>query len=586
VLCIMAVAGMVTVRGVDSRLARGARQVRSRVVGPLGLALLVGVAGAAYAYQRLGTGYEHGGYRSTQQEKAADAQWERTWLPRATPFSVEGGEVSLIVDTAARRVTGSWALSGVKAERGHLNVGLPHGVQLSRVVVAGVEARPEISLDQAMIPLGACASSGCEVEMAWVVDGRGWVVGPVPTVMGEAKREPPWISSAGVWLMSARALPQLGLDAHRLMLSPSDRATAGLPPQPGDIAPDASASVDASAPAGAWRWSVTLPQGEERSGTIAGPLRFAVVWAPGAAVVDVDGVRYLSDPTRSDVIEDLAHDVSRMRTCVDRRMGGGISVSEVAQFPRKLGESEVYGDTLLLAEDPHWDIARQGTGRWKRQAAIAELIARQRVLDAANLRQGAGVTWLIEGLPGAIGLLCGGDENGTTALQTLLERHGEVVDAEIGASKTPIVALGAANHEEWAHEYAPLATVSWAARAMPADIEALLRGVRVEGVPSALAAVAGEEEAAEMLGPLRLSDVSVRPSSRGASVIRKAWSQGSWTPDDGDGALLMFSRAGDRLVAREMQVGAVPGKDTKVLYLDERAGYERAVIDNRIEAGH
>lgn len=63
------------------------------------------------------------------------------------------------------------------------------------------------------------------------------------------------------------------------------------------------------------------------------------------------------------------------------------------------GDSRLSNGHLLLAQTPDWDVAPAGVGRWARRAHIAELLARQRLLSASDLREQPGHVWLSQGLP-------------------------------------------------------------------------------------------------------------------------------------------------------------------------------------------
>lgn len=579
VVAIMAVAGLLMVRGVDSRLAHGARQIRQRFAGPILVVLIASLVGAAVAYDRMGTRYAEGGYRSSSDQKVAAAARERRWLANAGRYATAGGEVWIAVDPALQRVRGRWLLRQVRSDDGRLDLELPHGLGLAEVRVEGRAVRPAVAHDHAAVPLGACAATGCTLELHWTVDARGWIVDHIETIMAEAKREPASASRHGVWLTADRVMPRLGFDTDDLLSAPADRAQAGLAPEPSLPLRNARAAATGVAPAGDWRWSVAINGTAAQRGTTDGPLDFAAVWAPGAKVTRIGDISYASDPSRADLLPGLAADVASMRACVERRLGASAPLRAVAQLPRGLGESRMHGSTLLLAEEPHWDIAGTGAGRWQRQATIAELLAAARIAAGSDARRGDGANWLTAGVGGAIGLLCSADLNGIAALHRLVERGAERTTTALAANASPIRSLADAGDAAWVAEYAPLAALGWVARAKPEELAALIVRVRESGdVGQALQAVAGGARAAELLGPPQQSDLSVRRSDGRLTVERERWLNGRWVPAQGRASVLEYSArpVQARPVALGQRVGATGG----VLYLDDRAAYERSVIDN------
>jgi hypothetical protein len=381
-------------------------------------------------------------------------------------------------------------------------------------------------------------------------------------------------------------MPRLGFDADRVLRTPYDRQRFGLPeeiPLPGWAA---CLPSGAAAPAGHWTWRVAVddggPQPYIREGEIQGLLDFAAVWGPSMERSEVAGVTLRHDRSRVATAAAVAEDLADMQAGVARRLGIHPDIHGVAQWPRELGDSTVSGQWLLLAEDPHWDVADQGVGRWVRRAEIAEALARKVVRDACDLREGEGAVWLSDGLAGAIGLLCVAETDGLEALAALLSRGADRVTQALAASAVPVGPLKEALTEGWAADYAPLAAFNWVSRQTPQSLARLFEQVRKRGdVGTALAAVAGPDVAAGMLGLPNASDMHVagavsRPRLSGE---RWQWRGGGWTAMSSVVKARRYSVENGRLVARQGGDASFPAA-TDAFYLDAWPAYEREADDN------
>lgn len=557
---LLALTAMATRRGTDEGWQPRLRHLRASAFGLAGIgAVAAAVALGGFSAWLHRAYVVDGGYETDEETLAKDAAWEKRWLPRQAAFSVAGGEVALTIDPAARALRGDWRLDGVRAAGKELHALLPNGFELIEVRVGGQPVTATAADDHLAIPLAACPEAGCAVDIAWRLSAAGW----------DAERRPSWLVGDAWWLRAADVMPRLGLDADRVPRVPADRLRHGLPAAFALPAHTASLPVDAAAPAGHWRWRVAVTGvAAAQGGEIHGLLDFAALFAPAdARRSEADGLALIHDASRGADAAAIAADVAAMRACVARHLDGVPEVAAVAQWPRGLppgtaADAALSGKLLLLAEDPHWDIAGRGTGRHARRADIAAALARRVVLDAADLRQGPGALWLSAGLPGAIGLLCVAEADGAAALQALLGRGAVRVTQDLAMAEVPVGPLAAALTDDWAAPYAPLAALAWTARQTPASLAALLTAVRAgQDVAGPLAAAVGAERAALFLGPPNAVDLHARDGA--ASGERWRWEGGGWQPA---GPAAAPWRVGDE---------AAP------LWLEDWPAYEREPGDNR-----
>lgn len=582
-ILLLALAAMLAQRGTDEGWRVRWRAFRSRLPGRAGgAALAASVALFAFAQVLHQRYVVEGGYETLEEKIAGDAAWEARWLAQQGALAVEGGSVELEVDAVRRLLIGRWRLSGVRATGNTLHAELPLGFQLSAVRVQGHEIRAEVKHDHLAAPLGDCPAVGCEVEIAWTLPAAGW----------DVEHRPSWLLESGFWLLASEVMPRLGFDADRVLRTPHERARFGLAAEVALPAWFAALPSGAVAPAGQWTWRVSVA-GDSRSGATSGPLDFADARSAVLARSEYEGgdggFAVLHDRSRQAVAALVAEDVASMRACVARRIGQAPAIETVAQWPRELGETSVSDRWLLLAEDPHWDVADKGTGRWVRRAEIATAMARRVVQDAADLRQGAGASWLSEGLPGAIGLLCVGEADGIAALEALLSRGADRVTQALAGSKVPVGPLALARTGGWAADYAPLAALDWVANQHPAQLEELLKNLRGSGdITQVLTRLAGKPATDLFLGPPNASDIRVASQRTMLTGERWRWSAGDWLPAGStpqpwrlhatDGGL-EIARGQDALLSR-----AGSGQANAIL-LDAWPSYERSPLDNAAGTG-
>lgn len=526
VTLMLALAGLAIPRGTDGRWGVAWRQARRRLWGPIGAAGLAAVIALCllgpWQERRL---VDEGGYRSWDGKLADDAAWERRWLARAAAFSVGGGSLEATLEPGQRRVLGVWRLQDVRSANGQLHMETPHGLQDLEAEVNGQAAKVEAAEDHAAVELGECAASGCQVVLRWRVDVRGW----------DAEGAPAWMLDRGIWARASDLAPRLGFDRDRTLAAPADRQAHALDAAVRPLPSKATVAVDAIAPAAPWRW--TLRRGSEvlLQGEGSGPLDFAAVWAPAAHTTAVGRLRLFHDVTRGATALSVAEDVEEMTQCVARRLGRAPAIASVVQLPRRLGSTAVAGDTLLLPEEPGWDVADQGRGRWLRRADIAAALARRDVRDAGELREGEGSQVLAQGLAGAIGLLCVGDVDGLKALSALLDHGADTATQALAASKVPVGPAALAQDAGWYAQYGPLAMLSLAVVIDPQRYTALADEARTRGDAAAAIRAVFPAEADAVLGAPRSADLHVarRDGQWAHDGEHWEWKEGGWRTADG-----------------------------------------------------
>ena len=583
VLLLLALAAMWTRRGTDERWRLRWLRFGQRLRRGPGAAALIAVAlllaSDAWLQQRYVT---EGGYQTQAEEQAEDAAWEQRWLPQQASFTTQGGEVSLTVRPQQRDLLGRWQLLGVKLS-GHaaggpalLHATLPHGFELQAALVEGRTVSATVDGEHLALPLPSCPEAGCSVELRWRLPATGWT-----SVGHDELARPSWLAGAAFWLRAADVMPRLGLDASRILRTPADRQALGLAVEPTWPAYRATLPAGAAAPAGDWRWQVTVDGQPDAtvSGTLQGLLDFAAAQLPHSEPTVVDGVRLAHDAGRVAEARAVADDLSAMRRCVAQHLSQVPAVATVQQWPRGLpagnSDATLAGSTLLLAEAPHWDVAAQGTGRWVRRAAIATALARRVVLDAADLREAAGSLWISEGLPGALGLRCVAETDGPAALQALLARGAQRSTQALAGAEVPVGPLATALPTGWAPDYAPLAALGWTLQQPPAALQQMLAALRqADGVAAALTAQAGATTAALWLGPPRAVDLHAQGNR--ATGEQWVWSNGGWQQEPGTPAM-----HGVRWIDQRLQWQADASEGTlPVFWLHALPAYEREPRDN------
>ncbi len=580
---VVAAAGVLLPRGFDSRLQHGFRQVRARIAGPSGvLAVLAVVALVGTGLLLQNQLIEEGGYQVAQAERAEDAAWEKRWFPDETnssSFSVEGGDLRLTIDRETRAINGHWRLRQVIAREGYLHADLPHGLEVTKASVGGHEAETQAQYDHMAIPLGDCATRGCDVTLNWSVRWKGW------SAAGDAS----WSTPTGHWLRAEDVAPRLGLNSDRLLRGAATRQDFGLDGEMRLPEAQAATASHAIAPAGDWRWQVGFLENSQEvdilgnpAGSTNAPLDFAALWGTQVKSSRSGDIQIAHARQNAGQINGVAMDTSDMQACVSRRLGTPITVNQVLQWPRGLGATAVSGDTLQLAEDPHWDIADRGVGRWLRRAEIAKALARRQLVDMTDLRSTSGALWVSEGVAGAIGVLCVADTDGLDAFAKILTRYSEAATTALALSEVPVGALAAAESDSWVTDYAPLATLDWAAQQTPDTLKALLAEIKSrQDIHSVLASRTGQVTADNMLGKPLASSLNLVTENNLIHVngTRWAWRDGGWHELEATPQYRILSSVNGVVRPTETIAGPISAERLKaapLLLLDEWQSYERA----------
>lgn len=573
---LLALAAVVNRRGLDHGWGSRLRRCRQRLFGWSGLVAVGGVlalcACSIWLEQRFVT---EGGYETEEQRQAKDAAWENRWLAQQAAFSVRNGDVLLTILPESGELRGRWRMHGVRAAGRELHASLPTGCEVEKVLVQWKRVGFTVDNDHLCIPLSDERASGCAVDISWRLPAAGWASGD-----HDEAAKPSWLVGESFWLRAQDVMPRLGFDAERVLRTAADRARLGLPERV--VLPDYQSCLahEAVAPSGKWRWEVEI-KGHENvaiGGSLNGLLDFAALHAPDARITQVDGVTVIHDPRRRWDAQVVAEDLAAMRARVEHHLGAVPDIDTVAQWPRGLppgaGDAAVAGTTLLLAEEPHWDVADAGTGRLARRADIAAALAARVISDAADLRQGPGGGWLGMGLPGALGLVCVAETDGTPALQALLARGAQQTTKALAEAETPVGPLDLAVGDAWVAKYAPLATLAWASRLSPENIARLSRTVRRDSdIAAALISLFGLDVAATHLGPPLAADLHVVGDQ--VTGVRWTWQAGGWQTLTDQPAPRGLQVQNGRLIWAREQLPA-----TATLILDDWSAYEREPKDN------
>jgi hypothetical protein len=572
VALLIALAAWVQVRGLDSRLAKGGQLLLSRLRGPIGIAIAGSVSLCVALYLILDNQFtSQGGYQSRSAEMTMDAKWEQRWLPLATAFAVDGGELVLHVDTQRSQIQGHWQLRNVSAANNLLHLELPQWLDQLTATANGVTATIEQDDEHATVALNECSAGGCDVQLQFTVTPRGW----------STEGEQHWISSSGIWAHAALLAPRLGFDQDRRLRSPRERRLHGLASDLHVIDSRALSSVSGIAPDGVWLVKLVIDNRPQPDAIINSTLDFIVQASAQGEQRLFGSLTVVSDITRAVQATQVADDVKSMQACVATRLGIAPRIDLVAQLPRGMGSSAIANGTLLLAEAPHWDVVEQGSGRWQRQATIAALLAQQTLIEYTTLRQGEGSRAFILGVSGALGRTCVADTAGIKALQVLLNRDSERIAQALGSSVTPVAAVLFDSPDKWLKEYVSPAYLSFVAQRSSDDFKSLIAAINKHGaVTKAFDEVLGAHTAALYLGLPQSFDIRIDEQANTIHAVREQWLSGGWKPitRHNTDTLLELSPRDQRIHAKPMSIDEPP--KAMSLLLDNWMGFERTPIDN------
>lgn len=585
VLMLLSLAGIVRIRGLDSRLQNMGIVIWQRLLGASGAMLALSLVVAALLYPVMQNKFvTQGGYLSHAQSLNEDADWEQRWLSSTAPWSVSGGELRLDIDTGVGRIEGHWAIHGVTSENGLLHMELPQWLSIQAVSVDGLETEVDTGNEHVLIKLGSCAETGCEVSLSFFISPSGW----------NAEGDQAWMSAAGIWAEARDVVPRLGIDALKMIRSPLERNLHGLAESPPALDLEVFQSAVGVAPAGNWTLALDT-DGDLRQIVLHDqPLDFTVFKSNRGVPLEQEGLTVWTDKSRLAQAGAVLEDTQQMQACVARRLGRAPELSLVAQRPRQMGPSVLAGGILLLAEDPNWDVAPGGTGHWQRQSHIAGLLAKDVLATSTDLRQGQGAKAFLSGVSGAIGQLCAGDTNGTESLQILLSRATERINQAIAASASPVGAMTQDVPESWQDEYAANANVPWVAQTGSEQFAELLAIVRESGsVEYGLASLLGDTYADIVLGIPMASDVMVsrQDSDNGndgfISLKKYRWQSGGWTSFEDTSDMISLETGDIQMPVRKVTLDEAEqvlqdsvSSGQPMLMLDSQPAFERTPANN------
>ncbi|MEM7138009.1 MAG: ABC transporter permease [Myxococcota bacterium] len=471
----------------------------------------------------------HGEFASVAEDRRERAEWERRWWRHAVPFSVDGGELTAVLQPSKRRVDVRWRLSHVRSQGNRLDFALPHGVRVDGAHAGGAALRVEQGFDHAVVRLDGCGVP-CHVELNLSGELLGWPVDD----------RPPWLSSAGVDARASDFVPRLGHEGERALRGVALRQSHGLPAATRSLLPDAYRSALGVAPRGDWQVEIVVDDGEREvvlSRAWRGPLDFAVAWpASRPQTTRAGDLMARHGPTHRRTATELLDDALTMQRCVEAMLGRSIDIGVVHQAPRGLGPIALHGSTLWVPEEEGWDAGSEGPSRWQRRANLAHALAAQSLVDGANLRAEPGSPWLTDGLAGWIGLECVRTNDGADAWQALMQRRSDRVVEALGALDAPVQGFSSDGAADWVPEYAPLAAQGWAMSvgkdvALGRVTELVIALREGHSVVDALRKILGSEEAERILGPPYASDAAVEvlaDGKRRARGSRWSWGEGGW----------------------------------------------------------
>lgn len=527
-----------------------------------------------------------GGYKSTAQDIADRANWEEAWWQKASEYEMAGGTVEVSISPSTRQGEILWRLNGLVGDAEYLHATMPHGVELVRASIAGVERRVERDEDHISIDVGECKQSSCDLVLELSVGFDDWPL-----------EDPVWLYESGVWLRAADILPTLGHDRSHLVLGELDRVKNGLSPKvPGMPKTTALTSLESVAPAGNWRWQVTIvnePGADSlligAEGASEGPLNFSTVWLPDATAVvnqSAGGHSLWFTPVRSELATAINQDISRLSDCVETRLGASLPEFATIQSPDHQGHIALHNNLLWLPEDEIWNAEPGGFGYSVVQYNLARAMAKRLVLDHLNIRDGYGARWLVEGVSGWVAFNCIGNVVGSDTALNLRGHYAEDVLEQLSNPDNPVTRVSE-SVDDWVETYAALVMQNWNGGLSEVTelefLNAVSANMKSTGLSSAVAQVAGEETAELMMGPPLSYDIVVSRGADGseASVSARYWRwQGTgWQEENSPTRRLEKKQSSVSLNAHT--VGSQSDKGD--YYVAPYPAFERTMEDNFVE---
>ncbi|MEM8768086.1 MAG: hypothetical protein AAGE43_11610 [Pseudomonadota bacterium] len=551
---------------------------RERAMGPAGAISIVATIAVVFFTSLLNTQLiDEGEFETKADAIAADINWEKTWWPEATAFSVLGGSVQIDLNPAARKGNIVWRLEGLKTEA--LNGTLPHGIALSSASLAEGESESVLLVrqddDHFVVSAPDCLT-GCDLILRLSVEAQGW---PVETA--------PWLHGSGVWLRAENVLPTLGHDPRRLARSLVDRKAYALPAElPEMPAKETLTPIRGVAPAGEWRWQVNAPGGTAlgAEGAGRGVLDFAYVWLPeGPELTSQDGVRFLASPSRKTQLPLLAEEILTLGQCVAQELGQQPELYAVIQSPRDLGAAAMHGTLLWAPEDAIWESDGSGLGGWQRQFNIAQTLGRQVTLRDHDLRAEHGAQWLLEGVTGWTALRCVERRSGFEAANALRKLQAEQLIETFAESDEPITTAADA-YGDWLTHYATLALDNWGAAdasRSPAAVAGVLTEAADGPLIDAMTSIFGEAQVAALMDVPKAGDVAITRTETGIEITatRWSWAVSGWEVTDSPTRLLLRTESGQGDYWIDPTQPDATGSG---LLIDPTPRFERTLDDNKL----
>lgn len=541
------------------------------------LVLLLG--SGALLYQRL---VLQGEYQTQADQLADTAQWEKHWWQQANSFHVAAGNVIIHIDPESRSAQVEWRLQHVRTSNGLLHGSLPHAVTLQAASVNGQPVKTKTAHEHFAIPVQNCPNSGCNIVLKLSANFADW----------PDHDHQNWLHPSGVWLRAEEILPRLGHDPDKPLQAPAEREHFALPAQLPTLPASALQAAQGVAPSARWQWQVTFNKmGEhtQNQGLITGPLDFAVAWVPEQPpLLERAGYQIWHGKNHQTTAQEVLADVQTMQQCVSDLLGANITIQQVLQSPREMGDVHVYGQLLWLPEHLGWDIASAGFGRQLRRMQIAQALSSHAIAYLADLRATPGSRWLLDGVSGWLGMECVRRQTDTEtwlALQTW--QADSLVDA-LGSLSVPVVALADAGQAAWVRPYSALTTLNWAAQIGTVQATQIVRQVIThvrsgQTVSQALQNQAGQATANALLGMPVASDIAlVHDAEQGMQVTaqRWQWRDGSWHDAEATQQVLVVApqtgTAATTMPLAQLQQSTAQS----FIALDQLPSYERTPEDN------
>lgn len=578
-LLFFGLAVMLLPRGKDSRLSAFKQfKLRSLMSAPAVVLLLAFVGLFASLLVLNEQLIEKGGYKTVADERRDNARWEQLWNVEGQDigFSVQGGELHLGVNTEQGYVEGHWQLKQLQTKSGVLFAQAPEGMQEFSALLNGQEVLASIENDLIAVPAEECRATDCSMSLKWKTQSEGW----------STTAQIPWITQEGIWADASMFAPSLGIDPDNMLRSTLHRETQGLPLDYALPSWIAASSVDGIAPAADWAWQVELinqdspyPLNSPLRGSTSGPLEVLIFGGQRLHEEAVSDVSVLGIKQDSALNALIAKDTQEMKACVERRLQTTIDVDHVVRSPNGDHSSRFANSALLLSEVPYWHVAADGVGHMMRKAEIARLLSRRHIVNSYPLRKASGSILLSEGLPGAIGLLCVGDNNGAEALADVAKRYSEATTQAIASSAVPVDELINDVTDGWAKHYSQLALLAWAAQQSPEEMSSALSRVS-EQLPfeTTLEQMFGEKLAQNLLGAPSATSFELLPEGDEPALVaqRRLWLAGAWQAVNlpVTASRIVVDKSGVRLTREGILNSQNNGGDAPLLLIDEKPAYQ------------